>query len=257
MILAEVPGWMSTTAGNPGGAAPAGRPRPPPRARRGQHRPFPGFSATATTDQGRVGSFDHPHPTQTEANPAVTGHMRNEGTENWQTTRSGDRPHGQRLPPDGAATLSTRVGPRVPHSRERVPHLAAVRSAVEAGARRSLLLHPGWPTAADSGAHDLHLALGWAGRPVPAPVPDAWSAQVKSHPPASGCGWSNERTRPWSVVAVAGKTGKDGAVRAWLAGVAGVCPRVPHRRGSRLWSSSSPGTSARITWNYSSRRRVR
>ena len=42
------------------------------------------------------------------------------------------------------------------------------------------------------------------------------------------------------MVAVAEKSRKTGAVRVWLAWVAGVGPRVPPAGGSRLWSSSSP-----------------
>jgi hypothetical protein len=51
------------------------------------------------------------------------------------------------------------------------------------------------------------------------------------------------------VVAVAGENEKDGAVRAWLAGVARVCARVRLGRGSRLWSclGTSAGTLG-TTW---------
>ena len=46
---------------------------------------------------------------------------------------------------------------------------------------------------------------------------------------------------PWSVVAVAEKTEKDGAVRVWLAGVAGVCSRLRHRGGSPAVVPIQPG----------------
>ena len=59
-----------------------------------------------------------------------------------------------------------------------------------------------------------------------------------------------------------GKTGKDGAVRVWLAGVAGACPRVRHHPGfpgcgphpARKESLHLPPG---VPWNYSSRARCR
>ena len=54
---------------------------------------------------------------------------------------------------------------------------------------------------------------------------------------ASECGRSRERARPWSVAAVVVKDEKDGAVRGWLAEVAGVGPRVRRHGGSQLWYS--------------------
>src|ERR1700730_1569929 len=69
--------------------------------------------------------------TQADAAPAVTGHLRNEGTENWPETRG--RPHRQRLTrcqrPHGARWAGSRVT-----AGNEVPHLAAVRPVVHSGA---------------------------------------------------------------------------------------------------------------------------
>ena len=60
------------------------------------------------------------------------------------------------------------------------------------------------------------------GRRLAAPVAalgaGAWPAQRGPHPPAPGCRWLKERTRPWSVVAVAEKPGRTVLSRVWLAG---------------------------------------
>ena len=91
-------------------------------------------------------------------------------------------------------------------------------------ARWGSLQCPGWPATADGAAPDPHRDLGrWLADRFRASVP---RSQCESHPPASRCGRSNERTRPRSVVAVAEKSRKAGAVRVWLAWVAGVGPRV-------------------------------
>ena len=45
------------------------------------------FSDTVTTDQGRIRSVDHPHPDARGCDCPVTGHMRNEETENRRTPR--------------------------------------------------------------------------------------------------------------------------------------------------------------------------
>ena len=69
------PGGMGTTAGNPRSAAPAGVPRPPTRADV-DSTPFLGLSATATTDQGRVRSPDHPHLDADGCGSACAGRVR-------------------------------------------------------------------------------------------------------------------------------------------------------------------------------------
>jgi hypothetical protein len=203
---------MRTTAGNPGGAAPAGRPPPPPRAIRGQHRPSPIFQPRPPLTRGASAHLTTRTWMQAEATPAVTGHMRNERTQNWRTTRGGGRPHGQRLARDRWPPGARRAESRVTAGNESRTWPRCAR--LSRPARRSSLLFPGWPAAADGAALDLHRDLGrrLAAR-FQAPVPGAWSAQGEPHPSASGCGWSNERTRLWSVVAVGEKIERDGAVR--------------------------------------------
>jgi hypothetical protein len=159
--------------------------------------------------------------TPADAAPAVTGHLRNEGTEIWPATRgagltvSGSRDAGGHPEPAGR-------GSRVAAGNKSRTRLQCARSP--ALARRGSLLCPGWPAAADGAAPDPHSDLGrrLADR-FRGSVP---RSQGESHPPASRCGRSNERTRPWSVVAVAEKSRKAGAVRVWLAEVAGVGPQV-------------------------------
>ena len=61
--------WPGTTGGNPPVPHPQADPGHPgePDADR---TVLSDFSATATTDQRRVRSFDHPHLTRTDATPA-------------------------------------------------------------------------------------------------------------------------------------------------------------------------------------------
>jgi hypothetical protein len=174
----------------------------------------------------------------------VTGRMRNEETENWQTIRIGDRLASR------SATRGTggHLGPAGGFASPSQPGTSPAPG-------RSAFGCPGWPGKARCwfrGGRQRRIAVhvkctsiwggGWP--PGSGPRARACSAPGKSHPSASRCRWSTERMRPWSVVAVAGKIEKDGAVRVWLAEVAGVCPLVRHRRGSPLWSSSGLGTFA-------------
>jgi hypothetical protein len=94
-------------------------------------------------------------PTRADATPAITGHMRNEGAENWWTTptsRSATR----------ARQVATRSAPGGIASR--------LQPGTSLAPGRSALGCPGWPggtrcfrgspTAANSAVPDLHLDLG-------------------------------------------------------------------------------------------------
>jgi hypothetical protein len=91
---------MRTAAGNPGVAAPAGRPRPPPRANRRQHPCFSIFQLRPPLTRGVSAPLTTSTRTQTDATGPAYGH----GT--WNRAASG-RPRPGCRP---GAALSAAVG---------------------------------------------------------------------------------------------------------------------------------------------------
>ena len=225
---------MRTTAGEP-------RVVPHPRASPGHPREphadspvLPGFSATAATDQGRTRSFDHPHLWRRQMRPACAGHA--PGTEG--------RHRGGGSPPRIAVRVrraAIRRGRPSRQQRQAPPGQPGQPGARRPGAQPRSRPRP----ATRPGAHRVAAS--------PARVADreagpAASSQplIRRSPVTAGVASACARVRvvkgagaPLVSGGRSGKTGKDGAVRVWLAGVAGACPRVRHRWGSRLWSSSS------------------
>ena len=257
-------------AGNPGGAAPAGAPRPPARASRGQRRPFPGFPLRPPLTRG------------------ASAHLTNRttcGTRELELARGGaDRtvsePRGAAGHPEpgragSRAMAGTSVGTRPPcapssRSGRRGPLPFAARewfTADSAAPDPRSLQRP-------AGDRDRHRPLGqrtargpfaaatsaprrrdWLPGPRP-PRPVRGLRTGESHPFASRYRWSSERTRPWSVVAAAenrerqalsaaGSRGWPGCARR--CGTAGVPGHGAHaargelRHDLRNYSSSGIG----------------
>jgi hypothetical protein len=200
---------------------------------------LPGFSATAATDQGRVRSFGYPHPGAGGCGSRRHGPPADEGRTGGRLGR--DRPHGSATragpagdpgPPAGRGSqLGTGLGPgcRAPAVRAGPAGLAVVCGMAGRGGWRRA-----WP-APRSRVAAPHPGCG-PRCPVRGCAGGVASACVRVRV-VEGAG------APLVSGGRSGKPGKDGAVRGWLARVAGACPPVRHRRGSRLWSSSSPGTS--------------
>jgi hypothetical protein len=196
------PSRMRTTAGDPSDAAPAGDLRPPTRARRGRHPPFSVSPLRPPWTRGASAQLTARTLTQADGTPPGGGRCRLRRA-GWSTAlgpRSGSAPAGDR-------------------SRHEA-HAASAR------ARRHV--RRGGPYCQAPGL----AALCWSpccARP----------AYREPDPLASRCGQSSERTRPLAGGDGSERTGRGGAVRVWLAWVAGVRPRLRHRWCSRPWSSSA------------------
>ena len=236
---------MRTTAGNPGGAAPAGSPRPPRRAIGETAPSFPVFQLRPPLTRGAPAPLATRTRTQADAAPGVTGHLRMRGGRTGGSLGAGP-----------AFTVSDRPGPagsRVAAGNGFCPWPPCAR--LPWLARRGLPLFAGQPAAADGSAPDPHRDPG---RRPAAPMPALGARCVAcaggAHLPAPEVRVVKGAGAPLVSGGRSGKTGKDGAVRVWLAGVAGACPRVRHHPGfpgcgpHPAWAPP-----ARAPWNYSSR----
>ena len=223
---------MRTTAGNPGGAAPAGSPRPPRRAIGETAPSFPVFQLRPPLTRGAPAPLATRTRTQADAAPGVTGHLRMRGGRTGGSLGAGP-----------AFTVSDRPGPagsRVAAGNVFCPWPPCAR--LPWLARRGLPLFAGWPAAADGSAPDPHRDPG---RRPAAPMPALGARCVAC---AGGriclrqrCGWSKERVRPWSVAAVAEKPGRTGLSACGSRGWPGLARGCGTTRGSPAVVLIQPG----------------
>ena len=230
---------MRTTAGNPGSAAPAGRPPAPPASHARTAPSFPVFQRRPPLTRGASAPSTARTRTRADAAPAVTGHLRMRGG------RTGGCP-GAGLTVSDSHGAGGRPGP------------AADRGSPPGTSSGA------WPTCARwSGRARRGLPLFADGRPRRVAARLACTA-ISGDGSPPGCG---PRCRCVSCAAAAASACVRGAggqmsgrapgqwrpslknregrccPRVARRGLAGACPRVRHRRGSRLWSSSSLGPS--------------
>ena len=237
-------GWMRTTAGNPGAAAPAGRPRPALASHTRAVPSFPGFQLRPPLTRGA------PAPSATRTSDAggrdspCAGHVRAPRA----ATRAASRHPGIAVQARRAAIRRGRPSRK---QRQAPPGQPGQPGAQRPGAQPVPSCDPRPGPAAPGGRRPAPVADRKPARPqAPAssasPHPHMARDGREPHPPASRCGRSKERTRPWSVAAVAENPGRTVLPACGSRGLAGACPRVRQRRGSRPWSSSSPKESPQL-----------
>ena len=205
---------------------------------------LPGFSATAATDRGRARSFDCPHPGAGGCDSPARDTYRAPRAATGRRAATRDRGPGQPRshPPRPAipannGKLRRASQPGQPTARRPAAELIPGCDPRSAGG-------PGWPPAPRESL-TVRPAPPRASASSPSPHPQVvrdGGTRIRLRP---CCGRSKERARPWSVAAVAEKPGRTVRSAHGSPGGPGACPRVRHCRGSRLWSSSSPGTFAR------------
>jgi hypothetical protein len=126
-------------SGNPGGAAPARRPRPLPRAIRGQHPSFSIFPLRSPLTRGASAPLTTCTLTQADATLPCAGQARGTEGRNRLASRRRDRGAGRvRRYPTAADQPGNGIGRRRPGSRRRP------------GARYSAAPHPGSPASSQS-----------------------------------------------------------------------------------------------------------
>jgi hypothetical protein len=104
---------MRTTAGDPGGAAPVGEPRPPPQAIRGQHRPFSVFQLRSPLTRGASAQLTARTLTRADAAPPAQTHgVRRAGTGRPAAARDRDAGQVQHYPPRSANPVNASVDNR-------------------------------------------------------------------------------------------------------------------------------------------------